>query len=219
MRISTLPDSSRGVDVNRPITAAQAAAFVAKGDTFACRYIVRQHVNPYDLSVSERDIILDAGLGLQIVQHVAPPDWVPTSDLGKQYGDTAVNALVALGILPGVSVWVDLEGVRDTTPHADVIAFSNNWFAAVKAAGYKEGAYIGFHCGLTPDEQYHELTCGAYWSAFTNNSDDGPVIRGFQMYQHAAKASDLISGFTNQDMDCDTIRADAMAGTPTLLFA
>lgn len=218
MRTDTLPDGSRGVDCNRPISAAQAAAFVASGRTFAIRYVRRHQVHDYDLSVNERDVILGAGLGLQIVQHVAPPDWIPTGADGTLYGGTAVDALGELGIPAEVSVWLDLEGVKDGTPHQDVIDFCNNWFDVVDAIGYTVGHYIGDKCGLTPAELY-ALKVTQYWRSYNLNDDEGPSKRGFCMRQSVAQPRDLISGFTNRDMDCDTIHADAMAGTPTLLFA
>ena len=219
MRTDTLPDGSRGFDANRPISAADAAAFVAKGFTFAIRYVRRQQEHDYDLSVSERDAVLGAGLGLMIVQHVAPDGWVPTGADGTLYGGTAVDALGKLGIPANVSVWLDLEGVKDGTPHQDVIDFCNNWFDVVDAIGYTPGLYVGFGCGLTPDELYHALKFAHMWSAYNLDADQFPAVRGVQMRQSVAKASDLIPGFTNQNMDVDRIGPDALGGTPTLLFA
>lgn len=219
MRVESLPDNSRGVDCNRPISAAAAAAFVAKNYSFAIRYVRRQQAHDYDLSVRERDDILNAGLGLMIVQHVAPDGWIPSGPLGTAYGGTAVDALGTLGIPANVSVWLDLEGVKDGTLHQSVIDFCNNWFDVVDAIGYTPGLYVGFGAGLTPDELYHKLKFQSYWSAYNLDADKVPSVRGVQMRQAVAKPADLIPGFTNQNMDCDTIRADALGGTPTLLFA
>ena len=38
------------------------------------------------------------------------------------------------------------------------------------------------------------------------------------MRQHAAKRSELIPGFTNEDMDTDVIHADAFRSTPILML-
>src|ERR1035437_807216 len=104
MRTGTRPDGARGFDANATVSAASAALFVAKGFAFAIRYVRRQQTHDYDLSVRERDDILGAGLGLMVVQHVAPDGWTPTGDLGTEYGGTAVVALGELAIPANVSM-------------------------------------------------------------------------------------------------------------------
>jgi len=219
MRIDSLPDGSRGVDLNRPVTADSAAAFVVKGFQFVVRYVTRTQTHGYDLSAPELDTILNAGLGLQVVQHVAPEGWNPTAELGTQYGTTAAADCGLLSIPDGMSLWCDLEGVAVGTDHEAVIGYCNAWYDAVAAHGYKPGLYVGWHCGLTADELYHRLKFSGYWQSYNGNADQTPVIRGYQMRQHVAKPEDLIPGFTNQDMDTDTITADAKGGTPSLVFA
>jgi hypothetical protein len=132
--------------------------------------------------------------------------------------DVASNPQAA-GIDAGVTVWCDLEGVAPGTSAHDVIGYCNAWFDAVNAAGYRPGLYVGWHCGLTADELYHKLSFEQYWISYNLNADQVPSVRGAMMRQSVAQPRDLIAGFTNQDMDVDTIKADAMAGTPTLLFA
>lgn len=219
MRIDTLPDGSRGLDCNRPITAEQAQAFKANGMTFAIRYVTRTQTHGYDLSAPELDTILNAGLGLMAVQHIAPEGWSPTAELGTQYGTTAAADCGLLALPDGMSLWCDLEGVAVGTDHEAVIAYCNAWYDAVAAHGYKPGLYVGWHCGLTADELYHRLKFSAYWSSYNLDGDNFPAVRGVQMRQHVAKPEDLIPGFTNQNMDTDTINADAKGGTPSLVFA
>ena len=218
MITGTLPDGSKGFDANTTVRPEDAAAFLAAGYTFAVRYIRRVQAHSYDLSVQERDDILGAGLGLMVVQHVALDGWVPTPELGTQYGETAVTALGELGIPAEVCVWLDLEGVKGGTPHGDVIGFCNNWFDVVKAVGYMPGLYVGYGAGLTADELYRKLKFTAYWSAYNLDAPNFPAVRGVQMRQGVAHASDLIPGFTNQTLDVNVIRADALGGTPVLLF-
>lgn len=218
MKISTLPDGTRGFDANRQVTAADADLLRRKGYQFAVRYIRRTQSHNYDLTKCEKDDLLGAGLGLMIVQHVALENWTPTPQLGTTYGNTAVIALGECDIPAEATCWLDLEGVKPGTPHKDVIDFCNNWWDVVDAIGYTPGLYGGFHAGLTPDELYYKLKFQLYWSAFTNNADDTVTKRGFCMFQHAAKPSDLIPGFTNQNFDVDTIRADALGGTPAILL-
>lgn len=216
-RVGTLPDGARGVDVNQTITGAAAAAFVEAGFTFAVRYVRRHQAHPYDLSTGEVLTLLAAGLGVMIVQHVAPPGWFPTPDDGTVYGSTAARESHAVGIPSGVTLWLDLEGVDRTVPHADTAQFCRNWYDEVAASGYMPGLYVGDSCGLSPQELY-QLPFTGYWSAYSNNVDDGPVVRGFQMYQHAATLEDLIVGFSNQTMDVDIIKTDKLGGTPSLLL-
>lgn len=218
MRVGTLPDGARGFDANSKITADAARALRAHGYAFAVRYVRRSAVHSYDLSKAEVDTILGAGLGLMIVQHVAPEDWVPTPTMGDLYGHIAAQETLKLGIPAGVTVWCDLEGVKSGTPHADVIGFCNAWYAAVKAAGFDPGLYVGFGAGLTAEELYRTLHFKRYWGAYNLNADGVPAVRGLQMRQLVAKASDLIPGFTNQNLDVDVIKADALGGTPAVLL-
>ena len=213
--IGTLPNGAKCFDANQPISAVSAKAFKAHAYLATIRYIRRATVHTYDLSVSEVAAIHGAGLGIGIVQHVAPDGWTPTPMDGTAYGTIAVHECMALSVPDGVTVWCDLEGVAPGTHHGDVIDFINNWDQMVRSAGYEPGVYVGFHCGLTPNELYHDLRPAHFWSAYTNNAGDGPAIRGFQMFQHSATPTDLIPGFTVQNMDVDTVKSDAKGGTPT----
>jgi hypothetical protein len=88
----------------------------------------------------------------------------------------------------------------------------------VELAGFRPGLYVGYGARLTADQLYWKLRFDSYWSAYNLNADHVPAVRGVQMRQHAASLEDLIIGFTNQTMDVDTIHADALGGTPTLLL-
>lgn len=217
MRVTTLGDGARGLDANTPITAKAAAAFVAKGYQFAIRYVRRTQPHAYDLTATELLAILDAGLGLMAVQHVAPENWTPTGDVGTEYGAIAASECQWIGIPTGVTVWCDLEGVQDGVPHADVIACCANWYAAVAGAGYVPGLYVGFGAGLTGEELYEALPFQAYWSAYNLDRDKYPAVRGVQMRQLSARGNDLIPGFTTDNLDVDVIQRDRLGGTPSVL--
>lgn len=219
MKITTLPDGARGIDVNGPINAISATRFVDKGFTFACRYVRRAAPHDYDLSITERDTILHAGLGLMIVQHVAAPGWDPTLELGHSYGAVARLECIKAGILPGTHVWCDLEGVGARASTDDVVEYCNAWHDELWNDGYQPGLYFGDACGLSAHDLYTRLKFRSYWSAYNANLDTYPIVRGAQMYQHAAKAEDLIPGYTNQNMDVDVIRADALGGSPSVCVA
>jgi hypothetical protein len=217
MNVATLQDGAKGFDANRTISAVDAAAFVAHGYQFGIRYVRRHDAHSYDLTAGEVTTILTARLGLMVVQHVANEGWVPTPDDGALYGNTAARESHEVGVPSGVTVWCDLEGVKSGTSHADVTGFCDNWFDEVAAAGYVPGLYVGFGCGLTADELYN-LKFGIYWGAYNVNSDSVPTVRGFCMKQSVAKPADLISGYTNQNMDVDTVHIDALGGLPTALL-
>lgn|ERR1700730_1661045 len=218
MKTSTLPPGARGFDANARVSSEAADAFLAKGFLFAIRYIPRHEVHDYDLSAGEVPNILGAGLGLMVVQHVGNPGWMPTADLGTEYAGVAVKALGDCGIPAEVTVWCDLEGVNPDAKAEDVIAYLNAWFDVVDAIGYTPGLYVGDSCGLTPDQLHSALKFQFYWSAYNLNAGRFPAVRGVCMRQHAAKPSDFVPGFDNQNMDIDVISPDALGGTPTLLF-
>ena len=131
--VGHLPDGSRGVDCNSPMSRAAAALFQGMGFSFAVRYVRRAQANSYDLTTGEVASILAGGLGLMLVQHVAAPGWEPSAQLGTQYGTTAAVECQRLGIPAGVTVWCDLEGVEPHAQHAAVAGYCNAWFDAVAA--------------------------------------------------------------------------------------
>lgn len=218
MRIGTLPNGARGFDANQTIHANDAAAAVRQGYQFAVRYVRRSQVHDYDLSVAEIAQLLGAGLGLMVVQHVAPEGWAPSEQLGLAYGAVAAEECRKLNLPAGVTVWCDLEGVQPGVHPLVVTSFCNAWHHQVAAAGYEPGLYVGWHCGLSPAALYQTLRFTRYWSAYNLNAGEFPAVRGVQMRQSAAHPADLIPGFTNQTMDVNVIQADALGGTPLLLL-
>jgi hypothetical protein len=216
--IGTLPKGTRGIDLNNPLIAKTAQQFAAKGFKFVMRYIRRSQAHSYDISEYERDVILGAGMGLGIVQHVAPPGWTPTGDLGVRYGQVALLELERAKIPLGVSVALDLEGVAKGAPADGVVKFCNNWFDQVRTVGYQPLLYVGDSPGLSAHDLYAKLKFRAYWGAYNLNSDAVPEVRGLQMRQGVAKESDWIPGFNSQNMDIDVVGVDALGGTPFFLL-
>lgn len=207
MTVQTATPGTLGFDVNQPLSAAQAAAFKDAGYSFCLRYAPRQlDTNRYNLTNPEMGRILQAGLALMVVQHVAPDNWVPTDILGKQYGEYVAGYCLKTVQLPkGANVWLDLEMVKPLTPVADTINYATEWWNAVNAAGYVPGIYVGYQPGLTPAELYR-LPFQHYWKAY--NYDDGVPGRGFQMLQEPQQTLDGIS------FDPDKIQTDNKGGLP-----
>lgn len=219
MRIGSLQNGARGFDANGRVSPAQAREAVHLGYSFAVRYVRRAPVNLYDITAGELAGLLEAGLAVMLVQHVASENkWAPTPALGTQYGITAALESRRAGLPTGVSVWLDLEGIMPGVAAREVILYCNNWHAEVSAAGYRPGLYVGWHDVLTAEQLYRNLRFNSYWSAYNLNRDQGPIVRGVQMRQFAATLEDLVTGFTNQNFDVDVIHADALGGTPTLLL-
>lgn len=217
--VFTAPDGLRGIDCNQRLARTDAEAFYEKGFRFAVRYVRRSTKHSYDLSTGEATEILGAALGLMVVQHVADEGWSPNSGAGRLYGTTAALESEAVGVPPGVTVWCDLEGVSPSTPAKAIIDYCNNWHMAVSAAGYHPGLYVGWRCGLSAEQLHDDLRFTSYWSGYNLDSDQFPAIRGVQMKQSAAKASDFIPGFDHDTMDVDTIHTDKLGARPTLLAA
>jgi Domain of unknown function (DUF1906) len=86
------------------------------------------------------------------VQHVARAGWSPTKSLGTTYGRNAAAYVSEIGFPPGVNVWLDLEGVKNSTSHAAVIDYCNAWISEVESTGFVPGVYIGARAILTGEE-------------------------------------------------------------------
>ena len=80
-------------------------------------------------------------------------------------GEAAVERAEAMGLPPGTSLFLDLEGMAAyRTPPADLIAQINGWADLVKAGGYLPGLYVASPQPLTTDELWH-LHVERYWRA------------------------------------------------------
>ncbi len=207
------PSRARGFDTDAPLTAETAAAFVARGFQFAMRYLARdaaESAAPGDLSAAEATLILQAGLALMPVQHVAAAGWVPDAELGSQYGAHAAANARAVGFPDGVSVWLDLEGIRDGTAADEVVAYCNAWYDTVAGAGFLPGLYVGAGAVLDGTALYERLRFQRYWQSGSRVPD--VAQRGYCMVQ--STRSQALDGVT---CDVDFILADNEGDTPCWL--
>lgn len=230
VKISTLADGSRGFDCNQQVSSKDAAAFYHAGYRFAVRYVRRQAPHSYDISTGEVLSILNAGLGLMLVQHVAqegllgsklalgPLTWSPNVTIGHAYGAIAANEAAAVGYPRGAVLWCDLEGVALRTPAADVIAYCNAWYDAARDAGFIPGLYVGFDCGLSADQLYYKLKYSHYWAAYNLNKDSYPSVRNVEMQQLPYPAPAYRVPGISYQYDGDVIRSDKKGGSPLLLL-
>ncbi len=170
-----------GFDSDTVVTAAVAQQFFGQGYKFCVRYLtLLGQQSPGDLSSQEATDILNSGLALMAVQHVRKPGWSPSQTLGQQAGAQAVANAQLLGFPPDVNIWCDLEGVINGAAAQDVMEHCNAWFAAVNAAGYIPGLYVGADAILNA-QQLYSLTFQHYWRS-QSNVPDVPV-RGYQLLQ------------------------------------
>lgn len=197
----------RGFDCNQRVTPAFAKQRRALGQLFVLRYVRRAQRHSYDLTAPEIETILDAGLGLAVVQHVAPPPWKPTPALGISYGQIAAEEVHRLGLPHGLMVACDLEGVRRGTPAIDVADYCNAWHAQVARAGFTPLLYVGYDPGLTATELYYHLRFTRYWSALNLNRDLYPAVRGVQLRQLEE----------SQAIDGDVVQTDKLGSRPIFL--
>lgn len=211
--IQASPDGATGCDVNFPISEHFAQAIINTGRTFCIRYIPRAHGSNSggDLTNAEAALIINAGLALMVVQHVANEGWEPTEELGAAYGSYAATYCKdVVGLPTGVNVWLDLEGVNANAAKADVIAYCKAWYNAVNAAGYVPGVYIGWQVIINNQEAYDLPFCH-YWKAY--NADVTPATRGYQMIQGTQVP---IGGI---EVDPNTIKTDNRGTTPVWLIS
>lgn len=170
-----------GFDSDTTITAALAQQFYARGYKFSLRYLsLGGQESPQDLSTAEATDILNSGLALMPVQHVRKSGWLPSQTLGQQYGQDAAANAENVGFPTGVNVWCDLEGAGSQAVAQDVIDYCAAWFAAVDAAGYVPGLYVGSAAVLTGPELY-SLPFQHYWRS-QSRVPDVPT-RGYALVQ------------------------------------
>jgi len=190
------------------LTSSTAAAFVAAGFQFAVRYLSRGAESSGDLTSSEVNSILGAGLALSAVQHVSSDGWCPSQQLGQEYGAEAAQNAGSVGLPQGMNIWLDLEGVNASASAADVSAYCNAWFGEVSAAKYVPGLYVGAQSILDADE-LDALNVAYFWKSASSVPYPS---NGYCMVQ-SISSSYVIDGVA---YDRDVIQQDNLGKTPLL---
>lgn len=208
--IAPLKKRALGFDTSTPLTLDKAVELKTAGYTFAVRYVPFLQNPAGDITTQEINDIVNAGLGLLLVQHCRLPGWIPTGALGTQDANRAVAYLNAVGMPKGVSIYLDLEGVKVGTATGDILAFCNNWYDIIENAGYVPGIYVGANCGLSGDALYHGLKFQHYWKSLSTVPNI--PTRGYEMVQTSGKAVCGIS------IDEDTVTGDNLGNAPLALY-
>jgi hypothetical protein len=215
--VFTAPPGAHGFDTSETVTARDAALMHAAGYRFAVRYVRRGKRHPSTLTAAESKTLLNAGLGVMLVQYVESESaWTPSGAKGKRNGTIAASEADALGFPWGITIWCDVEGIGAGTPSKSIIDYCNQWHQAVSAAGYVPGIYVGYHARLNPGQLYRSLRFTHYWAAYNLNADQYPIVRGVQMKQAQASADAIPSG-VGISFQSDRVITDALGGRPTLL--
>ncbi|HEX2078472.1 MAG TPA: glycoside hydrolase domain-containing protein [Longimicrobium sp.] len=204
------PAGVKGFDANTVITESQADAFWSAGYRFALRYVGRTEMKSNDLTADEASMLLSRGFALMTVQHVKNEGWMPTGDLGTEYGANAAAFTRQIGFPGGVNLWMDLEGVSTSAAAPDVIAYCNNWYTQVANAGYVPGIYVGWEPGLTGSQLYSKLRFQHYWAAYNVDGASRPDPRGWQLMQ--SSGSGKVGSLDTDVYDVDHTYVDKLGG-------
>jgi len=79
--VYTAPDGVRGFDTAERVTPSVAAAFRRAGYRFCIRYVRRDKPHTSALSAGEARSLLNAGIGLMLVQYVeSDTSWIPSGE-------------------------------------------------------------------------------------------------------------------------------------------
>lgn len=167
MGLVELPHSW-GCDTSTKLTVASAqrlsaAQFHGQEIRFVFRYVPLPGNNPEgDIDAAELEAIQDAGLVLLLVQHCRAGSWAASGAQGALDGAQAGRSAAAAGYATGAMVALDLESLA--TVGQPVIDHCEAWSSALADAGFRPLLYVGFDCGLTPQQLYDLHGFDRYWS-------------------------------------------------------
>jgi hypothetical protein len=205
------------------ITPEVAAELLALGYRWVARYISLDgsvldrplyggdYLGCYSLSQAEAGWILDAGLGLLLVQWGPRAGDLLTPELGYQRGLAAAAAREVMGLPVGSHLMCDLEGRAAARAGRSLcLAYVKRWAEGGRSRGDLAGAYIGDGTVPLSAQDLHGIpgvTC--YWSAAAGPPPN-PLPRGYAIEQ------DMPTTVAGIRCDTDTIRQDRRAQGPVL---
>jgi hypothetical protein len=198
------------VDTSAKLTAPVIQQ-VAAGDYIGIvRYVPLPGLSAaQDIDAAELRTILDAGLGVMLVQHVRFPGWDPRNRSGKTDALAAIEQAEVAQYLSGGHIFLDLEGIKGTAQ--DTKRFAEDWAATIVDAGYCAGCYVGFGVPLNAVQLYNLHDIHSYWSDAGARS---VATRGFAMKQMVPEVQIGGIGF-----DVDAVAPDRLGDMPFWMIA
>jgi len=204
VRVLPVPLGSRGADMAAALTCANAADLKAAGLDYVVRYVG-------GITGAELSLLLDAGLGVQLVTYSRAPGWIPSAVVGAADGSKDVDRLRELGVPAGMLVWIDLEGVNGSA--ADVAGWVESRAAVLVAAGYVAGLYVGAGETLSAAQLYAIPNVTRYWRAFNAGI---PEPRCGWCHFQTFPPNQMLHGV---QIDRDFVQADYEGRVPLMLAA
>jgi hypothetical protein len=163
--------------------AAALSALRAQNDAFCIRTVSLEGLPAAtNLSPSEAQAILSAGLGLMAVQHTITGTWTPSAQLGAQHGHHAAHGAKVVGLPMCAQLWLHLGGLASNTAAQDVIDYCNAWYDAVYNAGFTPGLWVSSNLGLTSSQLYDSLKF-AHYAKMADPATPDVQTRSYQMVQ------------------------------------
>jgi hypothetical protein len=174
-----------GFDTYPPLTPATIGIASTPNDVFCLRYVSRQNTTTHPSNITSAEVATllknSQNIALMLVQHATKVALSPSATLGTTCGVGAVTNAGYAGIAKGVTIFCDLENIAPGAAASDVIDYCNNWAAAVSAAGYVPGLYVGANCGFPLGAQLPALNFTIYWESCSNVPT---VAQGYCMSQY-----------------------------------
>jgi hypothetical protein len=140
-----------------------------------------------------------AAAGMNIVLFQGYFTWTSPAD-GKARGGAAATTAGKLGYPKGAMIFLNLEA---TSSSKVVLAWVQNWIAAVRAGGYLAGIYVGIDPGLTKAQLDTLGGVSGFWKS-ASTSGVPVVARGYVLQQ----PTPLDIPFCNTKIDNNFARAD-----------
>ena len=187
---------ARGVDCVTLLDGHLSEGLAASGK---CDFVVQYLGSVNAAGLQE---IAQSGLAVMVVTYADV--WNPESTVAE---------LKAIDYPAGCTVWLDVEGVNATFGSSTLISNVNTWAAAVSAAGWQPGLYVGANALLTSSE-LTALAVVRYWRGMSRIVDRNGALAepasGFcctQLYP-----TQTIAGVS---VDVDVIGQDWQGRLPT----
>jgi hypothetical protein len=131
--------------------------------------------------------------------------------MGYLDGQNAVTHALNAGLIAGISVANDLEGVLSPYTSQSIIDYLEAWYDQVRRPSYLPMQYVGANCGLTGDQLW-ALSVTRYWKSLSGDAPEVPN-RGPCLTQTAHAPEPMPDG-TSLSIDYNVVQMDNLGGLP-----